>query len=245
MKLPAPRFSAVAATALAVALWTGGAAANGFVEERPWQFDTANDRIAKQQLLDLRERKEGGFYDSFRTQTTNNFTTEVQGDQINCNLNANATALGNSGTNTADARNSSPDLNSSGTVTSSASGNQGTNSADGVDPANSGGGRVNQQSDDSVTANDRGQATGNSADGSVSQAGQLISSDQRNVRSPQRADVTNPNISSDVRGVDTSGGRTDLALNSTQTNDRSPQNASVSNSEACTILRPSQTSGVQ
>jgi len=241
MKLLDRRLSLGSVAALIVSVWPGGATANGFLEQRPWQFDTANERIAKERLLELRERKKGGFFDSFQTQ--NNFKTVVQGDQITCNLEA--TALGNSGTNTADARNSSPDLNSSGTITSSASGNQGTNSADGADPANSGGVPVNQQSDGSVTANERGQATGNSADGAVSQAGQLINSDQRNVRSPQTANVTDPTISSDVRGVDTSGGQTDVALNSTQSNTRSPQNASVSKSEACTILRPSQTSGVQ
>ncbi|MDZ7808917.1 MAG: CsgG/HfaB family protein [Arhodomonas sp.] len=53
--------------------------------------------------------------------------------------------------------------------------------------------------------------------------------------SPQNATVSDPNISSDVGSVDTSG-TTDVALNSSQSNTESPQNASIAESEACRFV---------
>ena len=59
---------------------------NGLVENRPWQFQTTADKANKAAVLDIIERKKGGFYDGFNTYNTTNI-----GSQINCNNSANAT----------------------------------------------------------------------------------------------------------------------------------------------------------
>ena len=61
---------------------------NGLLENRPWQFQTSADKANKSVVLDLIERKKGGYYDGFNTYVTNN--TNI-GSQVNCNNNANAT----------------------------------------------------------------------------------------------------------------------------------------------------------
>lgn len=76
------------------------ALSNGFTESRPWQFQTSADRANKSVVLDLIERKKGGYYDGF--DVTNN--TYI-GSQVNCNNNANTTGNiaenGQAGPNTA------------------------------------------------------------------------------------------------------------------------------------------------
>lgn len=59
--------------------------ANGLSESRPWQFQTTGDKANKAAVVDLVERKKGGFYDGFNTYT-------YIGNQVNCTNSANATA---------------------------------------------------------------------------------------------------------------------------------------------------------
>ena len=59
--------------------------ANGLSESRPWQFQTTGDKANKAAVVDLIERKKGGFYDGFNTYT-------YIGSQVNCTNSANATA---------------------------------------------------------------------------------------------------------------------------------------------------------
>jgi hypothetical protein len=63
---------------------------NGLYESSPWQFQTTADRVNKSAVLDVIERKKGGYYDGFGTNYTTEYTTNI-GSQVNCNNNANAT----------------------------------------------------------------------------------------------------------------------------------------------------------
>lgn len=60
------------------------------IEGLPWQFETSADKANKAVVLDIMERKKGGYYDSFKANyyTTNN--TYIR-RQYNCGQNANAT----------------------------------------------------------------------------------------------------------------------------------------------------------
>lgn len=80
--------TAAVCSVVTVVVGASAAFGNGFLENRPWQFDTANDKIAKASMADLREKKKGGYYDGFDTNINNTFTTNIAGDQINCNLTA-------------------------------------------------------------------------------------------------------------------------------------------------------------
>lgn len=68
----------------------GAATANGYGESSPWQFESYLERGANTALLDMIERKKGGYYDGFKT-TINNSTITNVGTQINCNNVADAT----------------------------------------------------------------------------------------------------------------------------------------------------------
>jgi hypothetical protein len=59
--------------------------AGGLGEGRPWQFQTSADRANKAAVVDLIEKKRGGYYDGFNTYT-------YIGTQLNCTNAANATA---------------------------------------------------------------------------------------------------------------------------------------------------------
>lgn len=91
---------------LALSLLPLTAMANGQFENRSWQFDTASQKSVKAGILDLEEKKKGGFYDGFSTTVNTTFTTNIFGDQINCDLQA--SALGNTGTNVLDSLAGSP-----------------------------------------------------------------------------------------------------------------------------------------
>ncbi|MDZ7808930.1 MAG: hypothetical protein U5L11_00785 [Arhodomonas sp.] len=176
--------------------------------------------------MDLIERKEGGYYDSFST--TNNYNTYFDGHQINCNVSA--SAVGNTGSNQASGQSGNAQVTPSGSVDADATGNTGSNSFEGSEPFNA------QAGNDSWTGS---QGDDNASDGAASgaqTAGHTIDSEQTvGDNSPQNATVSDPNISSDVGSVDTSG-TTDVALNSSQSNTESPQNASIAESEACRFV---------
>lgn len=77
--------------------------ANGLFENRAWQFQTSADKANKSVVLDLIERKQGGFYDGFNTYNTTNI-----GTQVFCNNNANTTG------NIAENGQAGPDTSSNG-----------------------------------------------------------------------------------------------------------------------------------
>lgn len=99
--------------------------ANGLGEDRSWQFDTSADKANKAAVLDLIERKKGGYYDSFDT-TINNYI----GTQINCSNTASAT--GNIADNSQVGN--APELVNDGVVTADSTGNisDSTSTGDGL-----------------------------------------------------------------------------------------------------------------
>jgi hypothetical protein len=212
--------------------------ANGFLENRAWQFDTPSDKIAKSTMLDLMEKKDGGYYDSF--DVYNNYITNVAGDQVNCNLSANA--IGNTGNNAASGSASSPGIETPGSISADALGNQGSNSTSGSRPSilDDGDNLV----DASSTLNDSATGSANSVshgstgtDSLFGQAGQLINSSQGNSNSPQNANVDNASVNTSIDGMNASGGVSDVALNSSMANTDSPQTATVNDSDACRLYR--------
>ncbi|MFT0544964.1 hypothetical protein ACMHYO_01255 [Allopusillimonas ginsengisoli] len=60
------------------------------IEGLPWQFESSADKANKAGVLDIMERKKGGYYDSFRTTNYITNTTNIQ-RQYNCGVTANAT----------------------------------------------------------------------------------------------------------------------------------------------------------
>lgn len=64
------------------------------IEGLPWQFETPAAKSAKAVMLDVIERKKGGYYDSFQAtyNVTNNVTNNTRIDrQYNCGISATAT----------------------------------------------------------------------------------------------------------------------------------------------------------
>src|SRR3954468_18739050 len=97
---------------LPLALIALPAAANGLGENGSWQFQTSQDKVNKGAVLDLIERKKGGFYDSFKTTVNNNNITNID-KQFNCSLGA--TTTGNAGSNGMTATTSSPSVSNPST----------------------------------------------------------------------------------------------------------------------------------
>lgn len=60
------------------------------IEGLPWQFESSADKANKAVVLDIIERKKGGYYDSFRTTNYITNTTNIE-RQYNCGVTANAT----------------------------------------------------------------------------------------------------------------------------------------------------------
>lgn len=205
--------------------------ANGFSENRAWQFDTASDKNAKAGIVDLMERKQGGFYDSFRT--TNNYNTFFDGGQINCNISA--SAVGNTGSNQASGQAGNSDITPQGDIVADAAANTGSNSFTASQPVNA------QAGNDAWTGSQRDDNTSGGSASGTQTAGHTIDSEQSvGDDSPQNATVTDPDISSEVGSVDTSG-TTDVALNSSQSNNDSPQNATITGTEGCRFVGPAAT----
>ncbi|WP_297542832.1 hypothetical protein [Roseovarius sp.] len=149
--------------------------ANGYLENRPWQFQTTADRANKAVVLDLIERKKGGFYDGFITNIHNE--TNIA-SQINCNNNANATA------NIADNGQAGPNTSSNGTPTISADGTANSDSSSVAEDPSSGGLTTqtsNQTNSGQITAtignSDIQNSFGNVTNGGTDQA---LNNDQQN-----------------------------------------------------------------
>jgi len=113
----------IALTGVAVAVWINPTFANGLLESRSWQFQTTTDKANKAAVLDIIERKNGGFYDGFNQNVD---ARTYIGAQFNCSNNAQSTGNladnGQAGPSTSD--NSAPNISSDST------GNSDTTSAD-------------------------------------------------------------------------------------------------------------------
>ncbi|MBI5275968.1 MAG: hypothetical protein HY854_05855 [Burkholderiales bacterium] len=182
------------------------ALANGLGENGSWQFQTTQDRVNKGAILDLIERKRGGFYDSF---TTNNYNTTYNyvDKQFNCSVSS--TSTGNAGTNGMDASTSSPTVTNSANTSASTNANAATNG---------------------VTQNGVPGVVLASLNPSYPYNGSL-GNNQANSGALNSA-VNGSSTNSNTGPVSAGGSSTDQVLNSTQNNSGS-QSASVSGSTAC------------
>lgn len=208
-----PLLVALCSAMAAVSLSSTSLEANGFGENRPWQFNTANQRIANSNTADLVERKKGGFYDSFQINNTYNTSTDIQGDQINCNQQAVTT--GNDGALVADSVSSSPTTNSQADISASSLGNEsGSEIHTGSGGSDSGG---NSGSSDSA---------------------RLASVSQEARDSQQSSSVNDSNIASRVESVSVSGGTNKQTLNNHQTNQNSQLQSAIESSTGCSFTRP-------
>lgn len=142
-----------------------GAEANGLFENRSWQFQTSTDRANKAVVLDLIERKKGGFFDSFAPPSvTNHFT--------NCNLVADA--AGNVSTSDMYASTSSPEIAPGSNMTADSTGNDAINSQGGDGPLNN---------DQSNTGNQHANVSDNTATvGDVDASGGTTNQTSNNVQ---------------------------------------------------------------
>lgn len=189
---------------IAAALLAAPAQANGLGDNGSWQFQTSQDKVNKGAVVDLIERKKGGYYDSFKTTINNNTYIDKQ---YNCSLSA--YSQGNSGSNGMTASTSSPSTSNSGSTSSSTGANTASNG-------------VSQFGLPGVLVALNG--TTNPGTGAVantqSNSGSLSSG------------VSGSSTSATTGAISADGGRTDQALNSDQ-NNSGAQTASVSGSTAC------------
>jgi hypothetical protein len=190
---------------LCMALGGAEAGANGLGENGSWQFQTSQDKVNKGAVVDLMERKKGGYYDAFRT-TINN-TTYID-KQFNCAVNANSS--GNTGTNGVSAATSSPTVSNSSGTTASTSANGATNGL-----AQVGLGGVVSVNPGIAQPSSNGLANDQANSGALSSG------------------VSGSSTSGATGAVAADGGSSQQALNSNQTNSGT-LTASVSGSTACT-----------
>jgi hypothetical protein len=184
-------------------LGSSPAGANGLGENGSWQFQTSQDKVNKGAIVDLMERKKGGYYDSFST-TINN-TTYID-KQFNCGVTANA--AGNSGSNGISAHTSSPTVGNSASTSANTSANDATNGL-----AQLGIGGV-------LTVNPLVPTPTNGVTNGQSNTGSLNSG------------VSGSSTSGVTGAVDANGGSTQQGLNSNQSN-TGTLTAQVTGSTAC------------
>lgn len=215
---PAPVLAAGAA-AVALLLSTGTASANGFLESQGWQFRSPNETIARLSTEDLRQRKKGGFFDSFQVTNNNTSITNIHGDQVNCDLEA--STIGNLGSNGISNSAASPTISPDGTVGAETLGNRSDSGLSGRFPhlASLGSGT--------------GSATGYPA--------QELNSDQSNVGSNLSSDAFDNAIDIQTGEVNSTGTTANPVLNSDQQVTGSNQNTSVTGSSACHFIPQSGT----
>jgi hypothetical protein len=196
----------LAVTAAGAAVWVGPAFGNGLGENGSWQFETSQDRVNKGAIVDLIERKKGGYYDSFKTINNNTSYTYID-KQFNCELSAQA--AGNTGSNSNAATTSSPTVNTSGSTNATTTGNTATNG-------------TSQNGFPGVLSQNYGPGYPYNASlgNNQSNSGALNSS------------VSGSSTAANTGPITAGGGASDQMLNSNQSNNGSQQ-ASVTGSTAC------------
>lgn len=176
------------------------------INNERWNFRTSTDISNRSAVVDLMERKKGGYYNSFIVNNEYVTTTNIAGDQNNCSQTV--SSVGNSGTNVTDATTSSPSSSADGTLGSAAIGND---YQTGLDTALNGG-EVSAQGDNS----------------SMATVGQT------NESSNQASSINDSAISNTAGAINASGGYSDQQITSSQTNSGN-QSASMSDSVACNL----------
>jgi hypothetical protein len=200
------RFRAFATVTVAgvIAVIAGARAnANGLGENGSWQFQTTQDKVNKGAIVDLMERKKGGYYDAIKT-TVNN-TTYID-RQYNCSVSAGTT--GNSGSNGMVAHASSPTISNTGSTQATTSANSATNG-------------VAQTGLDGVLVASLGTPPSGSIGNDQANSGNLSSG------------VNGSNTNTSSGAVTATDGRNDQVLNSAQTNSGSNLSSTVNGSTAC------------
>lgn len=198
---PSRLATALAATALAAApslTAFSPAMANGWIESRPWQFETSADKANKALLLDMIERKRGGFYDGFST-TVNNYNVTNIGTQVNCANTADAT--GNEAVNSQLAN--SPDVDSTSTIDSDATGNDADNSTNGggsdVGNAQDNSGAVSSDVADSRTSSSVGPINAGTSRQDLSNRQDNSGDQHASVNDSTACDMTGSTVAGDVK----------------------------------------------
>lgn len=203
----------LAAIAVGASYPVVSANANGWLEDRPWQFETSTDQANKAAVTDLIEKKKGGYYDSFKTKNiynttnTNNNTTYID-HQVNCSVTS--AASGNTGSNTMTGSASSPTVTNTSSNNSTTTGNSATNGVAVGSPS----GVVLSTSDPSNPNNLNNNQTNTGTLGSG---------------------VTGSSTSATSGQISANGGTTNQAINSSQSNNGSTQTASIVGSTACLL----------
>ncbi|MFA7439009.1 hypothetical protein [Castellaniella sp.] len=99
------------------------------IEGLPWQFQTSADQANKAIVLDIMERKKGGYYDAFEVNNyVNNYNTTNIERQFNCGVSA--MASGNVADTTQSAQVSSPNTANTSGNSADAAGNSSTTTTD-------------------------------------------------------------------------------------------------------------------
>lgn len=201
----------LAAIAVGASYPVVSANANGWLEDRPWQFQTSTDQANKAAVTDLIEKKKGGYYDSFKTKniynTTNTNNTYID-HQVNCSVTS--AASGNTGSNTMAGSASSPTVTNTSSNNSTTTGNSATNGVAVGSPS----GVVLSTSDPSNPNNLNNNQTNTGTLGSG---------------------VNGSSTSATSGQISANGGTTNQAINSSQSNNGSTQTASIVGSTACSL----------
>jgi hypothetical protein len=171
------------------AVASSAALANGLFENRPWQFQTSADRANKAIVLDLIERKKGGFFDAFGPAQNTFFN-------MDCVITADATGTNSESEMTAST--SSPHIAPGSDLVADSTGNEALN-AGGSGPLNNTQTNTGNQSS-SVFDNT---ATVGDVDASGGTSDQVLNNDQVNL-GDQHASV-NDSTACSVRHVQGGG----------------------------------------
>lgn len=217
---------AVSAALFVAALTPHVVQANGFGEERPYQFRTPDERIVDATIADLIERRRAGAF----TQTVN-----IE-RQINCNQSS--SAVGNTGSATHSGAGISPAGVIDSPLDSNATGNTGQLDSD-VSGVSSFSGPLNgsaQNSTGGAGANSPFEVlVSDTAIGGLSSGGPQQVQDQDNTDSPITSSINDSAINGTVGDISADGADIDNVLNLTQSNDGSTINASINDSTTCSF----------
>lgn len=198
------------------------ATANGYGESAPWQFETPGARAVNAAVLDLIEKKRGGYYDSFKSTNYNTSNTYIR-QQTNCTVASSAS--GNSGSNGVSAATSSPTVTNGASTSSGTTGNGATSTLGAGDPFGTVGAL-------GLYGTGTSGATGNWATGLGPGVTGSVQTSQSNAGSILASGVSGSSTTSASGAIGANGGFTSQALNSAQTNNGA-QTSSVNGSTAC------------
>lgn len=213
--------------AASLVLEPASALANGYGESAPWQFESSAQRAVNAGVLDLIEKKRGGYYDSFKS-TNYNITNTYIRQQTNCSVSS--SAAGNEGSNSLSASTSSPTISNGATTSAGTTGNGASNAVEGF---GTGGGMAGAGIAGSGFAGGGTSGAGGWGTGSSGR----VQTAQSNLGSNLSSGVSGSMTGASSGAVGANGGRTEQALNSQQQN-YGAQTSSVNGSTACSGVGP-------